>query len=181
MTSFTPDFAGKPVNGNWTLQVRDNGSTQSFGTINSWSLDFSYEDTPTYEELLVVETQKGVAYTWKEFLSGNYNLRTYPDAPVHHTPCATNGIMIDGYNGGTACIPNDNDRDFIYTSGAYMKYPVTVDVSHIKCAYDIESSKSDVSLRYIDGRYEAGESSFYIPIIPGMTILKMNIAGSDAW
>ena len=178
MSSFTPSFAGKPVNGNWTLQVRDNGSTQSFGTINSWSLDFSYEDTPTYEELLVVETQKGVAYTWKEFLSGNYNLRTYPDAPVHHTPCATNGIMIDGYNGGTACITNGNVNTLIYTSGAYMKYPVTVDV-YISNIRMTGPGKSDVSMRYIDGSYKAG-SAFYIPIIPGMTTLKMNIAGSEA-
>ena len=178
MSSFTPSFAGKPVNGNWTLQVRDNGSTQSFGTINSWSLDFSYEDTPTYEELLVVETQKGTAYTWKEFLSGNYTLRTYPDAPVHYTSCVTNGLMIDGYNGGSACIGNGKTDTLIYTSGAYMKYPVTVDVS-ISNVRMTGLDKPDVSLRYIDGRYEAG-SAFYIPIIPGMTTLKMNIAGSEA-
>ena len=179
--SFTPDFVGKPVNGNWTLQVRDNYSYNyalSTGTINSWSLDFSYEDTPTYEELLVVETQKGAAYTWKEFLSGNYILRTYPSAPVHHTPCSTNGIMMDGYNGGTACIANDNINTLVYTSGAYMKYPVSVDVdiSNIRMT---GPGKSDVSMRYIDGSYKAG-SSFYIPIIPGMTTLKMNIAGSEA-
>ena len=178
MTSFTPNFADKSVNGNWTLQVRDDRSTQSFGTINSWSLDFSYEDTPTYDELLVVETQKGAAYTWKEFLSGNYNLRTYSDAPVHHTPCATNGIMMDGYNGGTACIDNDNINTLVYTSGAYMKYPVTVDVS-ISNIRMTGPGKSDVSMRYIDGSYKAG-NSFYIPIIPGMTTLKMNIAGSEA-
>ena len=178
VASFTPDFAGKPVNGNWTLQVRDNGSTQSFGTINSWSLDFSYEDTPTYEELLVVETQKGVAYTWKEFLSGNYILRTYPDAPVHHTSCVTNGIMIDGYNGGTACITNGNANTLIYTSGAYMKYPVSVDVN-ISNIQMVGPGRTDVPMRYIDRNYEAG-SAFYIPIIPGMTTLKMKIAGSDA-
>ena len=178
VTSFTPDFAGKPVNGNWTLQVRDNGSTQSYGIINSWSLDFSYEDTPTYDELLEVEADKGAAYTWKDFLPGNYNLRIYPDAPVHRTTCVTDGIMIDGYNGETACITNKNDGLLIYTTNAYMRYPVTVEVTLFNVRMT-DSDKPDVGLRYLDGSYESG-SVFFIPLIPGMSTLEMNIAGTDA-
>ena len=166
--------ADQLINGNWTLKAYGYGP----GVINSWSLDFSYEEIPTYEESLLIEAQEGITHTWKDFLSGNYNLRTYPNAPVHHTSCATNGIMMDGYNGGTACIANDNINTLVYTSGAYMKYPVTVDVS-ISNVRMTGPDNPDVSLRYVDGRYEAG-SAFYIPIIPGMTTLKMNIAGSEA-
>ena len=179
VSSFIPNFADNEVNGNWTLQVRDNVKLNTPGTLNSWSIDFSYEEPPTFDEFESIERDKGEAYTWREFLSGNYNLRIYPDAPIHDTLCSSNAIMIDGYNGGTACITNDAVTDtLIYTSGAYMKYPVTVDVN-ISNVHMASPSRSDASLRYIDGRYEAG-SSFYIPIIPGMTTLKMNIAGSEA-
>ena len=177
VASFTPDFAGKPVNGNWTLQVRDNGTTQSYGTINSWSLDFSYEDTPTYDELLLVETNKGSTYTWKDFLPGNYNLRVYPDAVVHITPCASNGIMIDGYNANSACIYNDKDNMLIYKVSAYMRYPVTVDVD-LRDIRMTELGKPDVGLGYLDKSYTAGNVAF-IPVIPGMQTLEMKIAGSD--
>ena len=177
VASFTPDFAGKPVNGNWTLQVRDNGTTQSYGTINSWSLDFSYEDTPTYDELLEVEADKGTAYTWKDFLPGNYNLRVYPDAVVHITPCASNGIMIDGYNANSACIYNDKDNMLIYKVSAYMRYPVTVDVD-LRDIRMTELGKPDVGLGYLDKSYTAGNVAF-IPVIPGMQTLEMKIAGSD--
>ena len=177
VASFAPDFAGKPVNGNWTLQVRDNGSTQSFGTINSWSLDFSYEDTPTYDELLDVEADKGTAYTWKDFLPGNYNLQIYPDAAVHITPCTTNGIMIDGYNADSACIPNDKDEMLIYTVSAYMRYPVTVDVE-LRNIRMTEPGVPDVRLGYLDKSYTAGDIAF-IPVIPKMQTLEMKIAGSD--
>ena len=177
VASFTPDFAGKPVNGNWTLQVRDNGSTQSFGTINSWSVDFSYEDTPTYDELLLVETNKGSTYTWKDFLPGNYNLRIYPDAGVHIIPCTTNGIMIDGYNANSACIFNDKDNMLIYKVSAYMRYPVTVDVE-LRDIRMTEPGKPDVRLGYLDNSYTAGDVVF-IPVIPVMQTLEMKIAGSD--
>ena len=178
VTSFTPDFAGQEVNGNWTLQVRDNGSTQSSGTINSWSLDFSYADIPTWDELLEVETDKGSAYTWKDFLPGNYNLRMYPDAPVHRTACATDGIMIDGYNGEISCISNYNDSVVIYTSNAYMRYPVTVEVT-LGNVRMTSLDKPDVELRYLDGSYESG-TVFFIPLIPAMPTLEMRISGTDA-
>ena len=186
VTSFTPDFAGQPVNGNWTLQVRDNFVSQSrhgaiyaqsVGTINSWSLDFSYEDTPTYEELLLVEADKGLTYTWKDFLPGNYNLRIYPDAAVHITPCTTNGIMIDGYNADSACIANDKDEALVYTVSAYMRYPVTVDVE-LRDIRMTEPGKPDVRLGYLDKSYTAG-SVVFIPVIPKMQTLEMKIAGSD--
>ena len=177
ISSFTPNFAGKEINGDWTLQVRDNGSTQSFGTINSWSLDFSYEDTPTYDELLLVETNKGTTYTWKDFLPGNYNLRIYPDAAVHITPCASNGIMIDGHNANSACIPNDRDEILVYTVSAYMRYPVTVDVD-LRDIRMTEPGKPDVRLGYLDSSYTAG-SVVFIPVIPKMQTLEMKIAGSD--
>ena len=177
-SSFTPNFAGKAVDGKWTLQVRDNGSAQSSGIINSWSLDFSYEDTPTYEELLLIEADKGTAYTWKDILPGNYNLRVYPDAAVRTTPCATDGIMIDGYNGNTACIANDSGHKLVYTSNAYMRYPVTVEVALANVRMT-DPDMSDVPLGYLDGRYEPG-NVFFIPLIPGMSTLEMRIAGTDA-
>ena len=178
VTSFTPDFAGKPVNGNWTLQVRDNGSTQSFGTINSWSLDFSYEDTPTWEELLVVETDKGDLYTWNPVLSGSHDLRIYPDALVHTETCTTGSILIDAHNLHTTCIPNNVNRDFIYTSFTYMRYPVTVDVdiSNIQMS---RPGRSSADLGYIDGSFKAGDI-FFIPIVPGMSTLNIQINGVDA-
>ena len=99
VTSFTPNFAGQPVNGNWTLQVRDNFVSQSrhgaiyaqsVGTINSWSLDFSYEDTPTYEELLLVEADKGDYYTHgKTVLPGNYTIFEY----IQTQPCTLHRDM----------------------------------------------------------------------------------------
>ena len=177
--SFTPDFTGQEVNGNWTLQVRDYGTRQSYGTINSWSLDFAYADTPTYEELLDIEADHGTAYTWREFLPGNYHLRTYPDASVHTTTCVTGAVMIDAYNKATRCIPNNNDRDFIYTASAYMKYPITVAVGISQVQMVNPGESQTVSLSYIDGRYLEGES-FYIPVIPGMPKLSIQINGVDA-
>ena len=177
--SFTPDFAGQEVNGNWTLQVRDYGTRQSYGTINSWSLDFAYADTPTYEELLDIDADQGTAYTWREFLPGNYHLRIYPDASVHTTPCVTDAVMIDAYNKATRCIPNNNDRDFIYTASAYMKYPITVAVGISQVQMVNPGESQTVSLSYIDGRYLEGES-FYIPVIPGMPKLSIQINGVDA-
>ena len=178
VTSFTPDFAGKSVNGNWTLQVRDNGTTQSYGTINSWSLDFSYEDTPTWEELLDVEAGKGDLYTWKPVLSGSHDLRIYPDALVHTETCTTGSILIDAHNLHTTCIPNNVDRDFIYTSFTYMRYPVTVDVdiSNIQMS---RPGRSSADLGYIDGSFVAGDI-FFIPIVPGMSTLNIQINGVDA-
>ena len=178
VASFTPDFAGKPVNGNWTLQVRDNGNTQSFGAINSWSLDFSYEDTPTWEELLDVEAGKGDLYTWKPVLSGSHDLRIYPDALVHTETCTTGSILIDAHNLHTTCIPNNVDRDFIYTSFTYMRYPVTVDVN-ISNIQMTKPGRPAADLGYIDGSFKAGDV-FFIPIIPGMSILNIQINGVDA-
>ena len=178
VTSFTPDFAGKPVNGNWTLQVRDNGSTQSFGTINSWSLDFSYEDTPTWEELLVVEAGKGDLYVWKPVLSGSHDLRIYPDALVHTETCTTGGVLIDAHNLHTTCVPNNIGPDFIYTSFTYMRYPVTVDVN-ISNIQMTKPGRLAADLGYIDGSFSAGDI-FFIPIIPGMSILNIQINGVDA-
>ena len=178
--SFTPDFAGQEVNGNWTLQARDySRNEQSYGTINSWSLDFAYADTPTYEELLDIAADQGTAHAWRDFLPGNYHLRIYPDASVHTTSCVTGAVMIDAYNKATLCIPNNNDRDFIYTASAYMKYPITVAVgiSQVKMINPGESQT--VSLSYINGRYLEGES-FYIPVIPGMPKLSIQINGVDA-
>ena len=177
--SFTPDFTGQEVNGNWTLQVRDTYTSQSYGTINSWSLDFAYADTPTYEELLDIEADQGTAHTWREFLPGNYHLRIYPDASIHTTPCVTGAVMIDAYNKDTRCIPNNNDRDFIYTASAYMKYPITVAVGISQVQMVNPGESQAVSLSYIDGRYLEGES-FYIPVIPGMPTLKIQINGVDA-
>ena len=177
--SFTPDFSGQEVNGDWTLQVRDTNRIQSYGAVNSWSLDFAYAETPTYEELLDIEADNGSSYTWRDFLPGNYHLRIYPDASVHTTPCITGAVMIDAYNKDTRCIPNNNDRDFIYTTSAYMKYPITVAVGISQVQMVNSGESQTVSLSYIDGQYLEGES-FYIPVIPGMPTLKIQINGVDA-
>ena len=159
--------------------MHDYGHRQSYGTINSWSLDFAYADTPTYEELLDIEADHGTAYTWREFLPGNYHLRIYPDASVHTTSCVTGAVMIDAYNKATRCIPNNNDRDFIYTASAYMKYPITVAVGISQVQMVNPDESQSVSLSYIDRRYLEGES-FYIPVIPGMPKLSIQINGVDA-
>ena len=176
-SSFTPNFASKEINGNWTLQIHDNVSLNTIGTLNSWSLDFSYEEPPTFDELTILERDKGETYTWKDFLPGNYNLRIYPDAAVHLTSCITNGIMIDVYNANSACIFNDKDETLIYKVSAYMRYPVTVDVD-LRDIRMTEPGKSDVILGYLDNFYPAG-SVVFIPVIPGMQTLEMKIEGSD--
>ena len=58
VTTFALNNTDVPLNGDWSLQVRDTYRTR-IGTINSWSLDFSYEDTPTHAELAQVDNRQG--------------------------------------------------------------------------------------------------------------------------
>ena len=173
--SFTPDFASQTVNGNWTLQVNRSGGLEA---INSWSLDFTYADAPTWEDLLVLEANKGDLYTWKPVLSGSHDLRIYPDALVHTKTCTTGGVLIDAHNSHVTCIPNNIGPNFIYTSFTYMRYPVTVDVN-ISNIQMTKPGRPAADLGYIDGSFKAGDV-FFIPIIPGMSVLNIQINGVDA-
>ena len=172
VTTFALNNTDVPLNGDWSLQVRDTSRTR-IGTINSWSLDFSYEDAPTHAELPQVEADKGEVYTWDD-LSGPHTLRVYPDALV---TLHCNGAFFDPIHHETQCFPSADD--VIYAANAYVRYPVTVqvDISNVR-ASEHDDCGSPLRFHYLTGTYAPGEALF-VPVGPGMAVLCLNIEGSE--
>ena len=172
VTTFALNNTDVPLNGDWSLQVRDTFRTR-IGTINSWSLDFSYEDTPAHAELPQVEADKGEVYTWDD-LSGPHTLRVYPDALV---TLHCNGAFFDPIHHETQCFPSADD--VIYAANAYVRYPVTVqvDISNVR-ASEHDDCGSPLRFHYLTGTYAPGEALF-VPVGPGMAVLCLNIEGSE--
>ena len=176
MTSYTPSFASESLDGTWTLRVRDNGSTVSSGTLNSWSLDFSYEDTPAnYEEFQEVAATKGDAYTWKDIPTGPHTLRVYHDALINEY-CS--GILFDAHNHASGCFPYSKSSDLIFTANAYLKQTATVDV-FIRNVFLAPNSDCSGGIYFdINKEFEPNES-LIIPILPDVNTLCMNVSGID--
>ena len=139
-------FEDENLNGDWTLRVRDNGSTASSGTLNSWSINFNYEDTPTYEELAQVTIDKGSQYTFVNVLAGPHKLNIYPNAPINNY-CS--GILFDAYNKESLCLPERDDKTATYDGNfhkpsgvANYNYtlPVTENLQVSKISLTMDSS-----------------------------------------
>ena len=163
------------VNGDWILQVRDNGATKSSGTINSWSLDFEYDGIATYEELIEFSEINGDFATWKHVPTGTYYLQVYGDALVNEY---CNGILFDGHNQVAGCFPYSGPPDLIFIANTYLKQTISVDVSirDIRLADNLECRNAIYF--DIDDMFEPGDS-LYIPILPNTNTLCMKINGVD--
>ena len=115
--SFTPDFTNTKINGDWILHVIDTVNLMAPGTLNSWALNFSYEEPPTtYEELTQIVVNKGYQYTFVNVLAGPHKLNIYPNAPINNY-CS--GILFDAYNKESLCLPERNVKTATYNGNFY--------------------------------------------------------------
>ena len=86
--------------------------------------------------------------------------------------------MFDTYHDGIIeFVPRSNDN-VLFTSNAYIRYPMTVEVYIADVRLSSESDCSNALNLARDGLYQPGDL-LMIPILPGTSVLCMNIAGAD--
>ena len=172
-------FAGEEMNGEWTLRVEDYTSREPIqkpAFLKEWFLVMAYQVDPTYEELQVLVSQLGNAAAIEPLPEGPHTLRLYPDA-LSVKPIRSDGVLFDPYHHGIIpFVPIINENVF-FTSNAYIRYPMTVEVYISNVRLSSESDCSNALDLDRDGLYQAGDL-LMIPILPGTSVLCMEIAGS---
>ena len=180
-TSSELNFGTASVNGEWTLRVedyRDIVPVQKRAFLHEWTLNFIYQGEPTYDELQVLASQLGTDRAFAPLPEGQHGLRLY-SGTLDVNPMQNPGVLFDVHHDNVIQFtPLDGDYS-LFVANTYIRYPMTVDVN----ISDVRlSAKSDCSASLdlgIDRLYGAGDI-LMIPILPGTTVLCMNIAGSDA-
>ena len=108
---------------------------------------------------------------------GPHTLRLYPDV-LDVVPIRSSGVLFDTYHDGIIeFVPRSNDN-VLFTSNAYIRYPMTVEVYIADVRLSSESDCSNALNLARDGLYQPGDL-LMIPILPGTSVLCMNIAGAD--
>ncbi len=74
--TYTPDFAGVPIAGIWTLQINDNYATADDGTLNSWTLTINPDNSSGTSNPVTSISGSGDTYqvTVSATQDGTYNL-----------------------------------------------------------------------------------------------------------
>ncbi len=76
--TYTPDFAGVPIAGIWTLQINDNYATADDGTLNSWTLTINSGSSSSIDTSNPVTSVSGSGDTYQVTVlatqDGTYNL-----------------------------------------------------------------------------------------------------------
>ena len=174
------DFGSERINGEWTLRVTDHTDydpIQKLAFLNDWTISMEYRAEPSYYELQKIALRLGDVNVFEPLPESPHTLRLYPDA-LSVSPIRSSGVLFDTYHDGIIeFVPASNDN-VLFTSNAYIRYPMTVEVyiADVRLsAYSDCSAALDLGR---DGLYQPGDI-LMIPVLPGTSVLCMNIAGSD--
>ena len=180
-TSNEVDFGTASVNGEWILRVedyRDHVPVQKRAFLNEWTLKFVYQDEPTYDELVVLASQLGTDRAFAPVPEGQHSLRLYSDT-LGVNPMQSPGVLFDVHHDNVISFtPSDGDYS-LFVANTYIRYPMTVAVNISDVRLSSQSDCSSALDLGIDRVYDAGDI-LMIPVLPGTTVLCMNIAGSNA-
>ena len=180
-TSSAVDFGTASVNGEWVLRVedyRDREPVEKLAFLNEWTLKFVYQDEPTYDELVVLSSQLGTDRAFAPVPDGQHSLRLYSDT-LGVNPMQSPGVLFDVHHDNVISFtPSDGDYS-LFVANTYIRYPMTVAVNISDVRLSSQSDCSNALDLGIDRVYDAGDI-LMIPVLPGTTVLCMNIAGSNA-
>lgn len=180
-TSNEIDFGTASVNGEWTLRVedyRDHVPVQKRAFLHEWTIKFVYQGEPTYDELQAIASQSGTDRAFAPLPEGQHSLRLY-SGTLNVNPVQSPGVLFDVHNDNVIQFtPSDGDYS-LFIANTYIRYPMTVDVNISDVRLSSQSDCGNALDLGIDKLYNAGDI-LMIPVLPGTTVLCMNIAGSDA-
>ena len=174
------DFGSERINGKWTLRVEDytdRAPIQKLAFLNEWAISMAYQAEPTYDELQKIALDIGDVNAFAPLPESPHTLRLYPDA-LSVVPIRSDGVLFDTYHDGIIEFVPASNNNVLFTSNAYIRYPMTVEVYIADVRLSSESDCSNALNLARDGLYQPGDL-LMIPVLPGTSVLCMNIAGSD--